>query len=288
MTGRNKFPLLPRKKHADKSHFGHVLIVAGSVSYPGAAILCSRASTASGAGLTTLMVPDVIQNAVYKTFPPEVILSFAPSTRSGGIAFRALPKIIEYVRRRRISVVVLGPGLSRDPQCMRLARALVNKLDVPLVVDADALASFGSRWKSWKDHRMGLVLTPHVGEFKRLFRMPAPKDYSQRKRLLQFLSQKISAVLVLKSHDTDVSDGIHFYRNQTGNPGMAKGGSGDVLSGVIGAFIAQGLSVFDAAKWAVYFHGLAGDLALKKKGELSLVADDLVFELPKAFRKKTR
>jgi hydroxyethylthiazole kinase-like uncharacterized protein yjeF len=188
--------------------------------------------------------------------------------------------------KRRINVVALGPGLTHEPSTARLVRKLVAALNVTVVLDADGLNSFSGRKgcrEALKKHRAGLVLTPHRGEFERLFKKTVPASKKKMGELAKKLSKFYDVVLVLKGHKTLVTARDKQAWNSTGNPGMAKGGCGDVLTGIIAAFIAQGLDPFQAAVWAVYFHGKAGDLAVRERGELSLTASDLIDFLPKAF-----
>ena len=178
----------------------------------------------------------------------------------------------------------MGPGLSVKPAPAALVRKIVREFSVPIVLDADGLNSFKGKAAELRKHAGPLVLTPHRKEFERLFREKYPENLKAREALAKKLSRFYHGVLVLKGHRTVVTDGRRVYVNRTGNPGMAKGGSGDVLAGVVAAFIAQGLGSFEAAVWAVYFHGRAGDRAVREKGELSLVASDIIEYFPKVFR----
>ena len=157
-----------------------------------------------------------------------------------------------------------------------------------MVLDADGLNAFKARASELKKYTAPLVLTPHDREFERLFQCACPQKTSQRIALAKKMARLYHVVLVLKGPKTIVTDGSHLYVNPTGNPGMAKGGSGDVLTGVLAAFLAQKLSAFEAARWAVYFHGLAADLAVEKKSQLSLIASDIIDYLPLAFRQRKK
>ena len=266
-----KFPLLPRKKNTNKRNYGHALVVAGSESYPGAAILTARAALLSGAGLVTLAVPVSIRAAVLKKFPPEVMPFF----------FKGSPvsKLLKLVRQRRVNAIALGPGLGFNPQTAKWVRAFVRTVDVPLVLAADGLNAFQSHGSDLKKHSGSLILTPHEGEFARLTGEKPPASGKGREALAKKFSRLYDGVLVLKGHRTLVAERDKLFRNATGNPGMAKGGSGDVLTGIIAAFLAQGLEPFQAAVWGVHFHGKAGDLALRKTSELSLSASDIIDSL---------
>ncbi len=266
-----RFPLLPRKKNTDKRSYGHALIVAGSEAYPGAAILTARAALASGAGLVTLASPASIRTALLKKFPPEVMPVFFKEP--------PVPKLRKLIRERRINALAIGPGLGRLPRTSRWVRALAQTSGVPVVLDADGLNAFCGRVSLLKRHRAPLVLTPHAGEFARLFGRAWPKAPKKRAELAKRLSRSYDVVLVLKGPGTLVVYRDRMAWNKTGNPGMAKGGTGDALTGIIAAFIAQGMDPFKAAVWGVYFHGKAGGLAAKRTGVLSLTASDLIDSL---------
>ena len=285
-----KFTLLPRKKNTHKGDYGHVLVVAGSRTYPGAAILTAESALKAGAGLVTLATSSSAQGAVIKRFPPEVIPIFLPETKEGGVSERALALILSAIVKRKINVLALGPGLTHGVSTSALVRKLVIRSSVPIVLDADGLNSFsrGSCLKDLKKHRAPIVLTPHRGEFERLFKESVPASKKKCGELVKKLTGSYNAVLVLKGSKTLVAYRDRLVWNTTGNPGMAKGGSGDVLTGIIAAFIAQGLEPFQAAVWGAYFHGKAGDLALREKGQLSLTASDLIEYFPQALKKNRK
>ena len=274
------FGLLPRKKNVDKNSFGHVLILAGSPGMTGAARLAGEACLKAGAGLTTLGVPKGLGNIYAKKNIPELMCLALSQSKRGTISFAAYPKIISFLRERRITCLAIGPGLSYDTGTARLVQKIVGTSPIPVVLDADGLNCFKGCSEKLKSHRARLILTPHRGEFERLFATQWPEKESERSLLAKKLSKFYDVVLVLKSHRTLVTDGQKLYCNFTGNPGMAKGGSGDVLTGIIAAFVAQGLDPFRAAVWAVHFHGKAGDLAIREKSELSLMPSDLINALP--------
>ncbi len=278
-----KFPLLPRGACCDKSRYGHTLVLAGSRRMTGAARLASEAALRSGSGLVTLASPKGVMRAL--RLPPEIMTLGLPECAGGSLRRSALGAVLDYARRRRVNVLAIGPGLSTDPQTRSLVRKLIAVSRIPVVLDADGLNAFRGHADALKKARAALVLTPHEREFKRLFGQAAPTQPAPRAALAKKLSKFYDVVLVLKGHRTLVVEGGRAYLNRTGNPGMAKGGTGDVLTGMIAAFIAQGLSAFKAAAWAVYFHGKAGDRAVKKTGQLGLTASDLIEALPRAFNK---
>lgn len=281
-----KFPLLPRKKRTDKTAYGHALVIAGSRAYPGAALLTAVSALRAGAGMVTMATCASAQGAVLRRIPPEIIPVFLPETKEGSVSDKAFSMAMRTTIKRRVNVVALGPGLTHEPSTSKFVRKLVNKLPVPVVLDADGLNAFKGHLKALKSHSAPLVLTPHRREFERLFKERLPAQAKKREELAKKLSRFYDVVLVLKDHKTLTVYHDRLVWNDTGNPGMAKGGSGDVLTGIIAAFLAQGLEAFQAAVWGVYFHGKAGDLALRRKGELSLTASDLIDLLPKAFSRR--
>ena len=277
------FPLLPRKRQSDKSAFGHVLAVSGSRAMSGAPQLLARACLTAGAGLLTVGIPKSVRPAFAKKILAEAMILELPETSTGTPAAGAYQKILSFIRARGVKVAAIGPGLSHDKNISSLVRKLVSAIPVPIVLDADGLNAFKGKKRELRKHRAPLVLTPHRGEFERLFEEKWPENKIVRTALAKKLSRFYDVTLVLKGYHTLVVDGDEVYENFTGNPGLAKAGSGDVLTGILAAFLAQGLIPFKAACWASYFHGRAGDLAAKAKSELAVLAGDIIEYLPKAF-----
>ncbi len=276
------FPLLPRRKNTDKSHYGHALVVAGSDAMPGAAILAARAALISGSGLVTLAsTRRVTASAVART--PE-LLTRPLAACAGSLRGSAAAVILKYAAARRVNAAAIGPGLSVSGGAPSLVRGLVRRLPVPFVLDADGLNAFRGRPGGLKGRRAPAILTPHVREFARVFGEGVPEVPAARRRLVKRLARAYDMVLVLKGHRTLVSDGRRVYENRSGGPALAKGGTGDVLAGMIAAFLAQGLGPFEAARWAVYLHGKAGERAARRSSELSVTATALLDELPAVFR----
>lgn len=271
-----KFPLLPRNKNTNKKDYGHVLILAGSANMTGAAILTANACVVSGSGLTTLAIPRALQPAVAKNLIEVMTLPLSKN---------AFSDIRQFIQKRRISAVAMGPGLSMQPQVGKLVRQLLCQLPVPMVLDADALNHFAGHLALLKKRRAPVILTPHAGEFQRLFKQKLPEPAARRMALAKKIAAFYDVVLVLKGPRTLVVSRSESAVNRSGNPALAKGGSGDVLTGMIAAFLAQKLSPFEAAKWAVYAHGRAGDLAAKDLSQLSVRARDLIEYLPKVFKR---
>ena len=281
---RNK--LLSRKTDSHKGDYGRVFILAGSRGMSGACVLTSLAALRSGAGLVTVGVPASLCGPLARRLA-EAIMKPLPETHDGTVSKKAIPIIRKFLSSQ--DVLAVGPGLSQNSETQSVVRKLILESQIPMVIDADGLNSFKGKSDLLKNIKAPTVLTPHPGEFVRLFGGQKPKgDFERRKRALE-ISIEYKVVVVLKGHHTVVaSPRGEIYINQTGNPGMATGGSGDVLTGIISAFLGQRLSPFDAACFGVYVHGLVGDLAAKDKGEISLIAGDLIDFLPKAFSKMAK
>ena len=274
--------LPPRLRASQKGDFGRVFVLAGSRGLTGAAHLAALAALRGGAGLVSLGCPEAVYPVLARRESEVMVRPFA-STRAGSLAWRARGPLLKFLAGQ--DVFALGPGLSRASETARLIRSLVGTVRLPTLLDADGLNAFEGFAPPRGRH---LVLTPHPGEFKRLFRRACPADERGRVRLAALTAKKFGVVLVLKGHCTVIaSPGGRVRVNPTGNPGLAKGGSGDVLTGLIAALMGQGLSPFDAAWAGVYVHGLAADLALRRASERSLVALDVIASLGAAFRKLT-
>ncbi len=273
--------LLPRRRQgAHKGDCGRVLVIAGSVGYTGAAALCSMAALRMGAGLVTLALP-VSLNDILEVKVTEVITRPLPETTARTLSLRSEKALMELARSS--DVVVMGPGLSTEPETAQLVRRLVGRLTVPMVLDADALNALAEDISVLEKTYAPVVCTPHPGEMGRLVGLPAAQVQQNRAALCRRLARSIGGVVALKGAATLVADAEERLRiNRTGNPGMASAGTGDVLTGMIGSLIAQGMSPFDAASVGVYLHGLAGDLAAAEKGERGLIASDVLEKIPSA------
>ena len=275
-----ELPRLPRRSpQSHKGNFGLALIVGGSRGMTGAVSLAGMAALRGGAGLVRLAVADVCLDIVAGLEPSYMTVPL-PSDRDGRIALAAREKILQSARMA--TVVACGPGLGRSAGLDALVSWLYQHLPQPMVVDADGLNALAARPDALARPGGVRILTPHPGEFARLSGSRPEPD--QRAAAAAALARRCRAVVVLKGHRTCISDGAHVVINATGNPGMATGGTGDVLTGLIAALACQHLSAFDAARLGVWLHGLAGDLAARELGEESLAASDLVRFLPRAFK----
>jgi ADP-dependent NAD(P)H-hydrate dehydratase / NAD(P)H-hydrate epimerase len=274
--------LLRRNPDSHKGDFGHVLILAGSPRFSGAAVLCAQACLRSGAGLVTLGIPESLNKVFIRIKPTEAMTLPLPQTAEGTLSSLAWPKIREFAKK--IDVLAIGPGLSLNASTQSLVRKVIKSIDKPLIVDADGLNAIAAHLSVLSSKKKA-ILTPHPGEMARLLGVTISRVQKDRKKVAKDFVNRYNVILVLKGHETLVVEKIKgIYLNKTGNPGMAKAGSGDVLTGIIAAFLAQGLSGFEAAKFAVYLHGLAGDLAAKEKSQLAMIASDIIAKIPKAIK----
>jgi ADP-dependent NAD(P)H-hydrate dehydratase len=275
-------PVLPRRRpEGHKGDYGRVLVVAGGRGMAGAAALVGAAALRSGAGLVRVACPAEVQPTVaglepsYMTYPLE-------NDSHGHVRFLANRPVLERLLDGA-DVLVMGPGMGQSEEARNLVRWVVETARVPTVLDADALNLLAGQTEVLGHLRRPVVLTPHPGEFARLTDRPVAEIQADRQTHAMGLARAEHLVVVLKGAGTIVTDGVRVYVNTTGNPGMATGGSGDVLGGVIAALIGQGLPAFAAAQLGVYVHGLAGDIARDQNGEVGLIAGDIVDALPDAF-----
>ena len=312
-----RFDIVPipvvRPRNAHKGLFGHVLIVGGSVGKAGAAAMAGIAALRTGAGLVTVACPRSVQPTV-ASFAPEMMTEPLEETAEGSISSAALSRVLELMEGK--SVLVVGPGLSRNSDTANFVRGLVRRCSLPLVLDADGVTAFAGETQELRraGNEQFRVITPHPGEMSRLVGVPTTEVQKTRAPTALRVAELTNACVVLKGDRTVVTGGsAPVWINTTGNPGMAKGGSGDVLSGMIASMLAQRVNVNDsgvsgaaisgemreviAAKIqqanqqisvltvakAVHLHGLAGDLARTVRGERSMMAGDILNCIETAF-----
>lgn len=260
-----------RRRHAHKGDFGHALLIAGSSGKGGAALLAAEACLRSGAGLLHVHLPATLQSAFLSRLP-EAMISNEP-----GDHFSQLPDLKQY------NVIGIGPGLGTAPETASALKLLIQQARAPMLLDADALniLSENPTWLAFLP--VGSIITPHPGEFRRL--AGSWQNSFERLEMQRHLSIRHGLIIVLKGAYTCISlpDGRCFF-NSTGNPGMATGGSGDVLTGIITGLLARGYEPAEAALLGTYVHGLAGDLAARELGQDSMIAGDITSKLGKAFR----
>ena len=274
----------PRPRDSNKGMYGHVLVVGGSLGKSGAAAMAGFSALRSGAGLVTVATPKSAL-ATVAAYRPELMTEPLSETDAGSIAIEALEKLNRLTENK--SVLAIGPGISRHPSTTEFVRAVVAKSRTPIVLDADGLNAFEGRAQELNGGERTLVLTPHPGEMARLTGLSIEAIQRDRVNVARSFAQDHQTILVLKGDRTIVaSPEGEAWVNPTGNPGMATGGTGDILTGMVAGILAQNLKrAFMAVLGAVYLHGLAGDVAEESAGQQSLVATDLISALPEAFRR---
>ena len=273
--------LLPaRDPRAHKGSVGRVLVVGGSTGLTGAVALAARAALRSGAGYVQAAIPRSLNDVLEVKLTEEMTLAM-PETPERTLALAALEPLL--ARAGEADAVALGSGLSRHREAAELARRAVAECDRPLVIDADGLNAFEGHTESLARAQAPRVLTPHLGEMRRLTGIDTDTLEANRIDLTREWARRWRAVIVLKGAPTvtATADG-HTTVNPTGNPGMATAGMGDVLTGAIAALIAQGLGPYDAARLGVYLHGMAGDLVAAEMGQAGMVAGDVAEAMPRA------
>jgi hydroxyethylthiazole kinase-like uncharacterized protein yjeF len=277
--------LMPRPADGHKGDFGHVLLLAGGEGRAGAAILAARGAVRGGAGLVTVAVPAPILETVDGGSLESMTFPLAMS--GAGLAPAAVEQLLDATAGK--NVLALGPGLGLEPSTVEVVRRVCRETTLPLVVDADGLNAFAGEPQALAGRAAPTVLTPHPGELARLLGVATSEVVADRPGTARRAAAAARALVVLKGHLSLVVD--HEGRtwvNPTGNPGMATGGSGDVLTGILAALLAQGYELPAAAQLGVYLHGLAGDLAAESSGRTALAAGDLVGHLGAAFDRLSR
>lgn len=272
-------PLSKRPVDSHKGDFGRVVAIGGSVGMAGAISLTASAALRSGSGLVKVAVPEKVQLTVSSFCPCLMTIG----CQNDGDCFHAeaLESLVHHARWA--DVVALGPGLGRAESLHRIVLELYANLERPMVVDADGINVLVDANIDLSNHPAPRILTPHPGEFQRLTGTQLTSRGEMESAANQ-LAGSLDAVVVLKGNRTLVTDGSAEYQNDTGNPGMATAGSGDVLTGIVTALLGQGLSAFDAAALGVRVHGIAGDFAAEANGETSMIATDIIDHLPAAFK----
>jgi NAD(P)H-hydrate epimerase len=284
---------LPRRdRDSHKGHFGHIFVLAGSRGKSGAAIMTGLAALRSGAGLVTLMLPESLEKDVFGRVP-ELMTEYLPQTASGAMDVSGREKILGFLEAAQ--TVVIGPGMGAAASTQNLIRAIVRRAPVPVVLDADGLNAFAHRTSQLRNEEGNpIVITPHPGEMARLIGVRIPKIQRCRLETAGRFAEETGCYTVLKGYQTVLGTPCgRILVNSTGNPGMATGGSGDILSGMVGRFVAgwfrnrrrSPVRLEEHVAAAVFLHGWAGDIAAEKRGEESLIATDMLPCLPEAFKR---
>ena len=268
----------PRSQGAHKGMMGHVFILAGSLGLTGASVLSSLGALRSGAGLVTLGIPKSL-NAIVAVKLTEAMTLPLQETSRQSLSLKAEREILNF--SKRVNAVALGPGLSQNKSTVNLIKQLIKKINLPLVIDADGINALNGEPKILLQREAATIITPHPGEMSRLINFSVKKVQANRRQIARKVASQFKTVVILKGHNTVIAtpEGETFI-NPTGGPGMASGGMGDVLTGIVASFLAQGLPPLAASKLAVYVHGLAADWLVKKKGLRGIIASDVVDRLP--------
>ncbi len=267
--------LLPiRKRDSYKGDFGKVLLLCGSEGLTGAARLAAKAALRMGSGLVYLGVPRSVYPICASAAGSEIVFPL-PCDADGRLSEEALEPIL--VRLSQMDAVLAGPGLGRSEAICRLIAGLLQECRVPLVLDADGINALEAHTDILRGSGCPVILTPHDGEFRRL-----GGDLSgDRIEAAKQLSLETNAIILLKGFRTVITDGMNVYRNSTGNPGLATGGSGDVLAGMIVSLLGQHIMPLEAAAAGAFLHGMAADRASDRLGEYGMLPEDLLQELPR-------
>ena len=277
LTAADIARLLPKRdENAHKGNFGRVLLLCGSRGYTGAAYFAAMGALRTGAGLVYLGVPESIYAIEAVKLNEPVV--FPLPEQGGRLSEAAVPEILEKIPR--MDAVLIGPGLGLGQGSFAVLKAVLTHAACPVVVDADGITLLVPHMDILRGREAPTILTPHDGEFTRLFG-PVAEDRMASARAAALESR---GIMLLKGHRTCVTDGIREYRNTTGNPGMAVGGSGDVLAGVLVSLLGQGLEPLAAAACAAWLHGKAGDLCAGELGEYGMLPTDLLDFLPRLLK----
>lgn len=271
--------LLPvRGRNTHKGDYGRVLLLCGSSGFSGAAVLAAKAASRTGSGLVYLGVPEAIYPIAASHCLSQIVFPLACDDE-GKFLPEALTKIKQMLPK--MDAVLLGPGIGQGSCVSEFVFEIIKTCKIPLVLDADGINALVGHIDILRGSSCPIILTPHDGEFQRLGGDAAASD---RTLEAMRLSAQTDAVVLLKGHRTIITDGINVYRNTTGNPGMAAGGSGDVLSGVIVSLLGQHIMPLEAAAAAAWIHGAAGDLCAAEIGEYGMIPEDMIERIPRLLK----
>lgn len=273
-----KWLSIPRRLDTHKGDYGHLLVIAGSVGKTGAAAMACEAALRMGAGLVTLAIPKSL-NPIMEMKLTEVMTEPLPETQKQTLSLKAYSPLLRLCENKK--AVLIGPGIGTHPETQTLILKLIKTLNLPMILDADGLNALATQAKFPSLNHPLFILTPHPGEMARLIHSTSKEVQENRIGISRAFSTSNRVYLVLKGFRTLIATPTgDIYINPTGNPGLASGGTGDVLSGMIGGLICQGFDPLSSLQAAVYLHGLAGDEVAKEMGEKSLVATDLIKKIP--------
>ena len=270
----DRFLFKKRNLDSHKGDYGHLFIIGGSPGLTGAVCLSGLAALRSGCGLVTIGIPESL-NQIIEVKTTEVMSFPLQETKEHTFSASALAKTRKFIEEKADGVVI-GPGISLQTETQQFVKEIIKDTKKPLVIDADAIKIISSDLSILKKKKTPIILTPHPGEMGYLIKKDTSEIQKDRVNCAKKIASEFGVIIILKGHKTVITDGKNVHINLTGNPGMATAGSGDVLSGILGSLLAQGIDPFAASKLAAHLHGLAGDLAVKEIGETSLIASDLI------------
>lgn len=277
LTARQVFSLLPKRDPCGhKGDFGKLLLLCGSLGFTGAAWFAAMGALRMGAGLVYLGVPECIYEIEAVKLNEPVV--FPLPDRGGKLSEEAIPEILE--RLSNMDAVLIGPGLGQSKETFQVLKTVLEQAACPVVVDADGINLLARHMDILRGRVSPTILTPHDGEFARLF---GPVG-TNREESARAAAQRSGATLLLKGHRTCITDGQSLYRNLTGNAGMAVGGSGDVLAGLLAGLLGQGMAPLEAAACAAWLHGAAGDLCAEELSQYAMLPSDLLNALPQLLK----
>ena len=268
--------ILPdRAVDAHKGDFGKILLLCGSKGFTGAAYLAAQASLRSGAGLVFLGVPESIYQIEAVKLNEAIVFSLPDE--EGKLSAAAIPEILQ--RLPKMDAVLIGPGLGQSDGTFQVVKTVLEQAACPVVLDADGINLIAAHKDIVRGRTAPTILTPHAGEFGRLGGNP-----EERTVAAETMARELGCIMLLKGHDTVITDGETTYINPTGNPGMAVGGSGDVLAGIITALVGQGIAPLEAAACGAWLHGAAGDICAAEIGQYGMLPTDMVNALPRLLK----
>ncbi len=273
-----------RDRYAHKGNFGRAVLLCGAVGYTGAAALAARAALRCGSGLVTVLTPRAVYPIIAGKLDEAMVRPVA-CDEAGRVSLKAKNEILTQLEKADCALI--GPGLGRSEELDALIPVIIRSAHCPIVLDADGLNAVAGHINVLREASAPVILTPHDGEYARLMpdEPPLPRtDLAARCKAAARLADRTGCVVLLKGHRTVITDGKKYYANYTGNPGMATGGSGDVLAGMIVSLLGQGVRPPEAAALGAYLHGAAGDLCAEELGECGLLAGDLIVACAKLLK----
>lgn len=271
-----------RRIDSHKGSYGRVGVIGGSSGFTGAPYLSSLSAMRTGSGYVYTLVPASLQT-IMSIKLTEAIVRPIEDKETGHFIMESLQDVLMYIKD--MDAIAIGPGMGVDGDRTYLVKEIIKNAEIPMVMDADAINCIADNTEILNNHHSNIVITPHPGELARFLDIPVEVLQEKRVFYSELIAKKYNVVVVLKGHRTVVaSPKLGIYINETGNPGMATAGSGDILTGMIASLLGQGLKTFDAAKLGVHLHGMAGDIARDNLGEYGMIAGDIAENIPLAIK----